>query len=199
MSSKLKKKSKNKYLDKKDMANIRAYTNNKRKTYALIEESYYNIRLIAYQVLHDKFGFGKKRIVRVENTVDAYMESEDGLSTLELLLFMKEKYKIDIREEVNKVPFSERFALIRSKVAISERQYAESCISASARNYFATLGVCLKTQFKFSTRQIKEVYEWIRYYINTLSRQKQFDLTLIDIAECLIDEVGYCDFRYARG
>ena len=200
MSSKLKKKSKNKYLDRKDMANISDYTKRVNNTDKLIEDSYYNIRLIAYQILHDKFGFGQKRIVRLENTIDKYMEekAEGGLHTDEMLFFMQEKCKIDIKEEVNCVPFRERFALTKYKINVDSQQSAGMYLLASICNYFCLLGVCLRTQFKFSTRQIKEVYEWIRYYINTLSRHKQFELTIKDIAECLIEEVGYCDFRYSR-
>ncbi len=195
MSSKLKKKTKNSVAKKND------YAIRERNTDKLIEDSYYNIRLIAYQILHDKFGFGQKRIVRVENTIDKYMESkaEGGLHTDEMLFFMQEKCKIDVKEEVNQVPFRERFAVTKYKIHAESQQSAGMYLLASICNYFCLLGVCLKTQFKFSTRQIKEVYEWIRYYINTLSRQKQFDLTIKDIAECLIEEVGYCDFRYARG
>ena len=201
MSSKLKKKTKNKYLDRKDMANISDYTKRVGNTDKLIEDSYYNIRLIAYQILHDKFGFGQKRIVRVENTIDAYLTSQEQgeISFAGLEKVLKEKCDIDVKEEVNCVPFRERFALTKYKINVDSQKAAGMYILASICNYFSLLGVCLKTQFKFSTRQIKEVYEWIRYYINTLSRQKQFELTIKDIAECLIEEVGYCDFRYARG
>lgn len=199
MSSKLKKKSKNKYLNKSDIANINNYTKRANNTDKLIEDSYYNIRLIAYQILHDKFGFGQKRIVRVENTIDKYMESKEDLKMDEMIFYMQEKCGIDVKEEANRVPFLERFALTRYKIDAESRQHGGMYILASICNYFSLLGICLKTQFKFSTRQIKEVYEWIRYYINTLSRQKQFDLTIKDIAECLIEEVGYCDFRFAGG
>jgi hypothetical protein len=195
MSSKLKKKCK-KSINKN--ADLEKRANNTDK---LIEDSYYNIRLIAYQILHDKFGFGQKRIIRVENTIDEYMASKEqgGISTDELIWFMKQKCNIDIKEEVNVVPFRERFALTKYKIHVESQQSAGMYLLASICNYFCLLGVCLKTQFKFSTRQIKEVYGWIRYYINTLSRHKQFELTIDMIAECLMDEVKYCDVRYVRG
>jgi len=197
MSSKLKKKNKNKFFNRNELANMNDYAKRVSNTDKLIEESYYNIRLIAYQILHDKFSFGQKRIIRLEQTIDKYMEEKEQLNTDELLFYMKEKCKIDVKEEINKVPFRERFALTKYKINVDSQQSAGMYILASLCSYFSLLGVCLKTQFKFSTRQIKEVYEWIRYYINTLSRQKQFDLTIKDIAECLIEEVGYCDFRFA--
>lgn len=204
MSSKLKKKGKNKFFNKTEMENMKHYAKSESPTDKLIEDVYYNVRLVAYQILHDKFGFGQKRIIRLENTIDKYIESkaEGGLKMDELVFYMKEKCNIDVKEEVNKVPFKERFAIttykINAKANIVSLNAAGMYMLVPMCNYFCLLGVCLKTQFKFSTRQIKEVYEWIRYYINTLSRPKQFDLTIKDIVDCLIEEVGYCDFRFAK-
>lgn len=66
----------------------------------LIEESYYNVRMMAYQALHDKFGFGHKRIIKVEQTIDAYVENaKDGTTGEELCFYLKDKCKIDVREE----------------------------------------------------------------------------------------------------
>jgi hypothetical protein len=156
------------------------------------------LRLIAYQILHDKFGFGQKRIIRVEHTIDEYMASkaEGGLHTDELMFFLKEKCGIDVKAEVNIVPFRERFALTKYKISAESQQSAGMYLLASICNYFSLLGVCLRTQFKFTPRQIREAYGWMRYYINTLAREKQFDLTMRDIAECLMEEVKYCDARF---
>lgn len=49
--------------------------NNARRTSnkeALIEEAVKNVRLIAYQILHDHYGLGLKRIIRLENTINTY-------------------------------------------------------------------------------------------------------------------------------
>lgn len=194
MSSKLKKKTKRPV--QKDTDWERRVSNTDR----LVEEAYYNLRLISYQVLHDKFKFGQKRIIRLEQTMDELRASKDtvGISLEDMIGYIKRRYAIDIREEVNVVPFRERFALITYKIHAESQQSAGMYLLASICDYFTFLGVVLREQFKFSKRQIKEVYEWIRYYINTLSRQKQFDLTIKDIAECLIEEVGYCDFRFVR-
>ena len=167
-------------------------------TKKLIEESYYNLRLISYQILHDKFGFGQKRIIRLEQTMDELRASREevGLSSEDMIGYINRKYKIDVKAEVNVVPFRERFALIRYKINADSQQSAGMYLLGSICDYFIFLGVVLREQFKFSPRQIKEVYGWIRYYINTLSRQKQFELTIKDIAECLMDEVKYCDARF---
>lgn len=184
---------------KDELASIQNYARKQSNTESLIYDSYMNIRLIAYQILHDKFGFGQKRIIRVEQTIDKYQEgAESGeLLARKLEFYMKEKCDIDVREEANKVPFRERFYLTERAIAPASQQTAGKFLAASICNYFSLLGVCLKTKFKFSSRQIREVYVWIRYYINTLSRRKQFDLTIKDIAECLAEECKYCDSRFA--
>ena len=183
---------------KQELVSLQDYSRRKSNTDFIIEESFKNLRLISYQILHDKFGFGQKRIIRVEKTIDKYLStvSEGGLTTGQLQYFMSEKYGIDVKYEANKVPFRERFALISRKVESGSMQSAGTYLVASICNYFSLLGVCLKTQFKFSVRQIREAFEWIRYYIRTLSRRSQFDLTIKDIAECLMNECKYCDSRF---
>lgn len=183
---------------KNELISIQNHARQRSNTEILIYDSYMNIRLIAYQILHDKYGFGQKRIIRVEQTIDKYREgAESGeLLARKLEFYLKEKCKIDVREQANMVPFRERFALVERKIAPASQQTAGQFLVASICNYFSLLGVCLKTQFKFSARQINEVYEWIRFYINTLSRVKQFDLTIRDIAECLMEECNYCDSRF---
>ena len=183
---------------KQELVSLQDYSRRKSNTDFLIEESFRNIRLISYQILHDKFGFGQKRIIRVEETVNKYLNtvSDGGISSDQLQYFMKEKCGIDVKDEANKVPFRESFSLIERKVSAQSMQSAGKFLLASICNYFSLLGVCLKTQFKFSAKQILEAYEWIRYYINTLSRVKQFDLTIKDIAETLKEECKYCDSRF---
>ena len=192
MSSKLKKKTKKPI--RKDMDSEKRESN----TTKLVEEAYYNLRLISYQILHDKFGFGQKRIIRLEQTMDEMRASRDevGISLEDMIGYMHRRYDIDVRAEVNVVPFRERFALTRFKIHADSQQSAGMYLLASICDYFTFLGIVLREQFKFSSRQIREAYGWIRYYINTLSRPKQFDLTMKDIAECLMDEVKYCDVRF---
>ena len=192
MGSKLKKKT------KKPINNDLDSEKRVRNTEKLVEESYYNLRLISYQILHDKFGFGQKRIIRLEQTMDELRGSREsvGISLEDMIGYVKRRYDIDIRAEVNVVPFRERFALTRYKISAESQQTAGMYLLASICDYFTFFGIVLREQFKFSARQIKEAYGWIRYYINTLSRHKQFDLTMKDIAECLMDEIKYCDVRF---
>lgn len=181
---------------KDELKSLQIHSRQKSNTDALIEESFRNLRLIGYQILHDKFGFGNKRIIRVENTIDAYLteSAEQRLSTDQLQFFLREKCDIDVKGEANAVPFRERFALTGVKTPASSMQSAGTYLVASICNYFSLLGVCLKTQFKFSARQIREVFEWVRYYINSLATGY---VDMVGVASVLACECNYLDPRFA--
>lgn len=161
----------------------------------LITESYYNVRMMAYQALHDMFGFGQKRIIRVEQTIETYLgdSEKDGMSAEELGYFMKTKCGIDVREETNKIPYRESFYLVERKIAPSCMIQANKFLLAQVFNYFAMLGVCLKTKFKFSSNQIRQVYERIRYLINCIATGYE---TMTGIASVLEHECNYIDKRF---
>ena len=186
---------------KKEMILISSLSKEKRDREDIICESYLNLKLIAYQILHDKFGFGQKRITRVDNTIDAYLKSkaEGKVSADGMERFLKEKCDIDVSKEANMVPFREQFYLLCEKVEPASMRSAGIWLNASIINIFTLLGVCLKTQFKFSARQIREVYEHIRSYINTLSNYKRYELKIEDIAESVAEECKYFDRRFVGG
>ncbi len=203
MSSKLRRKSKplEPYgYSKKELAYIENLSKQNRKADNLIEESYLNIKLIAYQILHDKFGFGQKRVTRVEMGIDTYLKqsAREEMSAKALMHLLKEKYSIDVSEEAGKVPFREQFYLLTWKVKPADMQKQGKLLNASIINFFALLGVCLKTQFKFSKNQIEKVYFHIRDYINTLSRFKDFELKIEHIAESVALECGFVDGRFVK-
>ena len=203
MSSVLKKKSKKMQpagYSKTSLLNMKEQAKLKSTINAIITDTICNTHLIAYQVLHDKHGFGLKRIIRVEATINKYLEAiADGEMTTESLAFyMTEKTKINVREEVNKIPFNERFVLTAAKIDTTYKPTAGMHILSTLYKDFVLLGVCLKSQFGFSSAKILEVYDKIRDYINTLSRYEQFDLKIEDIAYSLMEEVKYYDERYVK-
>ena len=180
---------------KEELKSMQRYSKAQSNANYLIEESYYNIRLMAYQILHDKFGFGQKRIARVEQIIDAYVENsgKDGMSAEELGYYMKEKCGIDVREETNKIPYRESFYLVRRKVAPNCMLQANKFLLAQVFNYFSMLGVFLKTKFNFSGNQIRQVYDWIRYYINSIATGYE---TILGVASVLEQECKYIDKRF---
>lgn len=128
---------------KDELVSVQNHARKQSNTESLIYDSYMNIRLIAYQILHDKFGFGQKRIIRVEQTIDEYINtwSDGSLSTAKMQFFMKEKCGIDVKEQANMVPFRESFYLTEKKIAPASMQAAGGYLNASIINYFSLLGV----------------------------------------------------------
>lgn len=179
---------------REELKSMQIYSKAQSNANYLIEESYYNIRMMAYQALHDKFGFGQKRIVLVEQTIDTYVENaKDGTTAEELSFYLKDKCKIDVKEETNKIPYRESFYLVRRKVAPNCMVQANKFLLAQVFNYFSMLGVCLKTKFNFSGNQIRQVYGWIRYYINSISTGYE---TMLGVASVLEQECKYIDKRF---
>lgn len=179
---------------KSELLGIQREAKARSNTEYLIEESYYNVRMMAYQALHDKFGFGQKRIVLVEQTIDTYVENaKDGTTAEELSFYLKDKCKIDVKQETNKIPYRDSFYLVGRKIATNCMIQANKFILAQVFNYFAMLGVCLRTQFKFSANKIKQVYEWVRFYINCLATGYE---TMTGIASVLEHECKYIDKRF---
>ena len=182
---------------KKEISSINKYSKERSRMNNTTYNAYLDVRLIAYQILHDKFGFGQKRIIQLDDTVNVYLEknrTDKNMSTGALVCFLKEKACIDIAKEVNLIPYRECVLLSGEQKPLPE---TGKLVTAAIYNYFALSCVALKTVFKFSSKKMCEYMNWIRYYINTLSREKQFGLTMKGIAECLIDECKYCDVRFA--
>ena len=201
MSNALKRKSKKMQpvgYSKKEIISINKYSKERSKMNGITYNAYLDVRLIAYQTLHDKFGFGQKRIVQLENTVNTYLEknrTDKNMSTGALVCFLKEKAGIDIGKEVNRIPYRECVLLSGEQKPLPE---TGKLVAAAIYNYFALSCVALKTVFKFSSKKMCEYMNWIRYYINTLARKNQFDLTIKDIAVVLMDECKYCDARFEK-
>lgn len=201
MSNKLKRKSKRMEpvgFTKEELKSVATVTKAKHNRAKFREDAYQNLKLIAYQILHDKYGFGRKRVSVVNDKVNGYIIAADEEQALfkGMRVLLLEKWKIDTAEEANMVPFRERFAISRYKCKEDSMQLGGSILLNSICDYFTLLGTCLKTQFHFSARQIKEVYAYIRDYINTLSRYKQFELKIEHIAESVAIECGYKDKRF---
>ena len=201
MSNALKRKSKKMQpvgYSKKEISSINKYSKERSRMNNTTYNAYLDVRLIAYQILHDKFGFGQKRIVNLENTVNTYLEknrTDKNMSTSALVYFLKEKADIDVAKEVNQIPYRECVLLSGEQKSLPN---TGKLVAAAIYNYLALSCVALKTVFKFSTKKLSEYVEWIRYYINSLARRKQFDLTIKDIAIVLVDECKYCDARFEK-
>ena len=75
MSNALRRKSKPQFFTKSDRNIIRNNQFERNNTANLVTKAYKDYMSIGYIILHDKFGFGKKRIIRLQNTVNQYLET----------------------------------------------------------------------------------------------------------------------------
>lgn len=146
---------------------------------------------LGYYVLYLHHGFGNKRIVRLERTINEYLEraqSENEMKTKTLAELLKVRYGIDVQKEINLIPMQQ---LIR----IYQRN---NPLTINDTSYMVLACTALKLMFKLSVREIEEFIAEFRDLIDTLYKFNQFGLTLPKVAQCLADEVNYVDERYIK-
>lgn len=198
MSNALRRKKKSTFFTKKDTRIIGRNDFESRNTERVVIKSYKDYLVIGYIVLHDKFGFGQKRMIRLEQTVNTYSEvaaSDKNMSGKALAFALKEKYDVDVSEIVNRVPQSQLMKLYAWKGHCVERE-AYRLASTSMFNYMALTLTALKTNLKLTRNQLQEFADKFIDYINTLANYKQFQLTVPMIAETLADEIKFvCDLE----
>lgn len=177
---------------KNELLRMQKYAREKENTDRLINEAYYNVRLIAYQMLHDDFGYGNKRINKVEQAIDQYLISaEKGeLTQKKIQYVLKSQWNIDVLGTTDKIPFRQLFALVGEEKL---SQGTGMCILTSIASYLALLGVCLKTKMKMSANSIRWLYDRILCYIDSIATGYE---TMLGVASVLYQECKYCDSRF---
>lgn len=177
---------------KSELLSMQQTARKREKIDQLIYEAHYNVRLIAYQLLHDDFGYGHKRIIKVEQTIDQYLATaEKGeLTQKQIQYVLKSKWNIDVLGTTDRIPFRQLFALTGEEKL---SQDAGMCILASIASYLALLGVCLKTKMKMSANSIRRLYDRILYYIDSIATGYE---TMLGVASVLYQECKYCDSRF---
>lgn len=193
MSNALRKKKKPTFFTKKDTMIIGRNDFESRNTERVVIKSYKDYQAIGYMILHDNFGFGQKRMARLEQTVNAYSEAaaEDrNMNGTALAYALKEKYGVSVSDIVNSVPQSKLMKLYARKGHCVERE-AYRLASASMFNYMSLTMTALKTVFKFTKKQLVQFSKKFIDYIDTLANYKQFQLTVPMIAETLADEIKF--------
>lgn len=197
MSNALRRKKKPAFYTKQEMRIIGQNDFEKRNADKVISKSYKDFVVIGYIILHDKFGFGQKRIVRLQELLKQYLDvaSAGGENGKDLAVMLKQKYEIDVQEKVRSVPQRQLMILYAKKGFCIERE-AYRLSSASLFNYFALTLTILKKEFKLSVKQLQEFSDKFVDYIDTLANYKQFQLTVPMIAETLADEIKFvCDLE----
>lgn len=191
MSNALKRKKKPTFFTKKDTKIIGRNDFETRNTERVVIKSYKDYLAIGYMVLHDNFGFGQKRMARLEQTVNAYSEaaaSDKNMSGKALAFALKEKYSGNRQSSTRKVLYAWKGHCV-------EREDYRLA-SASMFNYMALTLTALKTNLKLTRNQLQEFVDKFIDYIDTLANYKQFQLTAPMIAQSLADEIKFvCDLE----
>lgn len=163
----------------------------------VVTKSYKDFVAIGYIVLRDLFGFGQKRIIRLQEEMKARLETaaDGGVNGAHVGVLLKDKYGIDVDECVKRVPQRQLMILYAQKGRCIEREaYRITC--ASMFNYLAFTLITLKQCFKLSVNQLQQFIDKFIDYIDVLSNYKQFQLTVPMIAETLADEIKFvCDLE----
>lgn len=198
MSNALKRKSKkNTFFTKQDTKIIGRNSFEKRNADRVVTKSYKEFVVIGYIILHDKFGFGQTRIIRLQEFLKSYLDaaSSGGKNGKDLAVYLQSKYGIDTKAEVERIPQRQLMVMYAKKGFCIERE-AYRLSSASLFNYFALTLTILKKEFKITAKQLKYFADKFIDYIDTLANYKQFQLTVPMIARSLADEIKFvCDLE----
>lgn len=197
MSNALRRKKKPAFYTKQEMRIIGRNDFEKRNADKVIAKSYKDFVVIGYIILHDKFGFGQARIIRLQDFLKSYLDeaASGGNTGKDLSVYLKSKYEIDIKEEVGKIPQRQLMNMYAKKGFCIERE-AYRLPSASLFSYFALTLTILKKEFKITAKQLQYFTDKFIDYIDTLANYKQFQLTVPMIAKTLADEIKFvCDLE----
>ena len=106
MSNALKRKKKSMFYTKQEMKTIGRNDFEKRNADKVVTKSYKDFVTIGYIVLRDLFGFGQKRIIRLQEEMKARLETaaDGGVNGAHVGVVLKDKYGIDVDECVKRLP-----------------------------------------------------------------------------------------------
>lgn len=162
-------------------------------------ECYYNSRMVCYLVLHDKFGFGQKRIVNLEKAVDKYLD-DYAANVYEKGFFENELVKrgVDLRGFVNSIPSRVKVMLTYGK-SMSKKltPHDVNIIQSSLYTFFAITIYAMNKDMKVSIKKINDVYMyWMLFNFECLAEKNR--LRMEDIIFVIADECSYLDPRYEK-
>lgn len=169
----------------------------------IVQKAYLDTKLMSFLILHDKFGWGLRRITRFESSINQCLEenADRDLHAADYEKYLSEKCKFSITEEVNKIPSRERILFVYDKIPTNPKIASDAAqlVSAAIYNYAVLSCTILRELFHFSGRQLLDYIHWIQYYINSVALWSESGgrrgECIQYIAEILRDECKYCDSR----
>ncbi len=137
---------------------------------AAVYEADRHIGFIFSMVLYDKFDFGLKKLANVQDKIYSFkLQYQEGKVSLNEMREYAHIKDIHCYEEVKKIPMRQKFLLCglnKKKAAMGIDRYADSALLAC----FLLLSIPLKTDYKFSKKNMEKLFYWIRYYIDSYAR-----------------------------
>ena len=164
-----------------------------------ILSAYYNSRIVSYLVLHDKFGFGEKRIQKLEQAVDKYLdEYEDGIYKTGFFEAEMKERGIDVRSAVHEIPTRIRMILTYgSRIPKRITPQDATVIRCTMEAVFAITLYALTKDMKVSVKRLREIYlRWMQFNFECLGEKNR--LKIGDVVAVLCEECNYLDPRYAK-
>lgn len=158
----------------------------------MASKTFLDMKLISYQILHDKFGFGLKRIKNLETELDKLLDG--NITCPQMVDYLEKKKGIDLTEVdipqrellgFQNVPYDNKILPLQNKINV---------IAGTVSDYIVLSVAVLNEYFRFSKNKVMEYVGWICYYINSLSRGYE---TMTGVASVLFHECKYVDERYA--
>lgn len=170
-----------------------------RRTGLTILETYYNSRIVSYLVLHDKLGFGEKRIKKLEETVNKYFDDyDDGVYQVGFFENEMKKRGIDVKSVVHEIPTRIRMMLTYgSRIPKRITPQDATTIRCSMQTFYAVTMYALNKDLKVSVAKLKEVYlRWMAFDFACLAEKNR--LKIDDIVLTMAEECNYIDPRYVK-
>ena len=174
-------------------------TERKQNQVPTIMQTYYNIRIVSYLVLHDNFGFTGKKIINLEKVVDKYLtDYESGLLPTGFFVEQMNEKGIDVQAIVKDIPSRERMILAYGdKIPKRISPQDMSAIRVTMQTYLAIGLYAINKDMRISVKKIKEIYlPSLASCIECLADKKR--LKLIDIIAIIAEECNYLDPRYEQ-
>lgn len=107
---------------------------------------------LGYYVLYLHHGFGNKRIVRLERTINEYLEraqTENEMKTETLAELLKVRYGIDVQKEINLIPMQQLIRIYQRNNPLTIND-TRQLLNDTAYSYMTLACTALKLMFKLS-------------------------------------------------
>lgn len=161
-----------------------------------IQIAFNHFVMISYQNLHDKFGFGQKRILKFYSAMQELLNQYDlGTLNTSMLLKYSVKVKVDSYGWVKSLPTSQKLSLVNFKPNKNNGMNAVKLIESALLISDLLAVSVLKEEFGMSKAKIDEFNEWQKYYIDSYVKGYLNDTMVNElmIAECKIDIIDYME------